>query len=138
MAMEQIGYVVEVLGTDVKVRVVRESACGGNCGACHGCPSGAVFVTCANDIDVPFMVGEEVVVEMPAKQFFGGTLGSYGIMTLCMLLGAILGYLLTKYEAVSVLGGFLGLVVGILLMRVFFQGRQAAIKVKRQNEMRKQ
>lgn len=138
MAMEQTGYVVEVLGTDVKVRVMRESACGGNCGACHGCPSGAVFVTCANDADAPFMVGEEVVIEMPTKQFLGGTLGSYGIMTFCMLLGAILGYLLTKHEAVSVLGGFWGLTAGILLMRVCFQGHQAAIKVKRQNEIRKQ
>ena len=138
MAMEQTGYVVEVLGADVKVRVMRESACGGNCGACHGCPSGAVFITCANDAGTPFKVGEEVIVEMPTKQFFGGTLGSYGIMTLSMLFGAILGYLLTKHEAVSVLGGFLGLTAGILLMRVCFQGHQTGIKVKRKNEIRKQ
>lgn len=135
--MEQIGYVVET-GDTIKVRVMRESACGGNCGACHGCPSEAVLITYPNEKDNPFEIGEQVVIEMSATHFLRGTFGSYGVMTVCMLTGAILGYVFSKQEIVSIAGGFAGLMIGAVFMRLLFGRHTQTLKIKRQNEERKQ
>ena len=135
--MKQVGYVVQV-DEEVKIRVARESACGGNCGACHGCPSGAVFITCLNNKEHPFEIGEQVVIEMSSANFLKGTFGSYGVMTICMLLGAILGYAVTKNEITSVLGGVLGLILGAVWMRLMFGKHSQNLTIQRQNEERKQ
>ena len=132
MAMEQIGYVTQIDDHEVKIRVMRESACGGNCGACHGCPSGAILVTYPNDPEHLFFVGETVVIEMPTGKFLGGTLRSYGVMTLAMILGAILGYFLTHTELGSVFGTMIGFVVGVLFMRWLVHRQVNMICVKRQ------
>ena len=45
--MEQTGYVTKVSDGRIKVRVIRESSCGGNCVSCKGCPSGIQLIECA-------------------------------------------------------------------------------------------
>ena len=45
--MEQTGYVTKVSDDRIKVRVIRESSCGGNCVSCKGCPSGIQLIECA-------------------------------------------------------------------------------------------
>lgn len=112
MAMEQVGYVAELCGDFVKVRVDRESACGGNCAGCHGCPQNAVLISCNNDLKNPFELGEKVRIVMPTGTFFSGMLKSYGVLVLAVLLGAVLGFSCTHLEGVSVLGAFLGLLIG--------------------------
>lgn len=112
MAMEQTGFVAELCGDKVKVRVDRESACGGNCAGCHGCPNHAVLITCANDMENPYELGEKVQVVMSTGTFFSGMFLSYGILILMVLLGAVVGFCLTRLEGVSVLGAFLGLLLG--------------------------
>ena len=134
MAMEQIGCVAQVNEKEVKIRVMRESACGGNCGACHGCPTGAVLISYPNDPINPFVVGETVVITMASSQFIEGTLYSYGLLTLTMILGAILGYCMTHMEIISVLGAFGGLTIGVLLMRYVTAKKTGTFYVKRQNE----
>ncbi len=134
MAMMQTGYVAKIESGTVKIRVMRESACGGNCASCHGCPSGTVFVTCKDEPQNPFVVGEEVLIEMPSKKFFSGMFGSYGIMALGMLLGASVGYGMTVTEGFSVLGAFLGLAVGAGLMRLLSKKRENDIQIIRQKE----
>ena len=134
MAMEQVGYVARVGEADVTIRVARESACGGNCGACHGCPSDAILVTCPNDDKHPYYIGEEVMLRMPSESFLSGTLLSYGLMSVTMLLGAILGYLFTHVEFGSVLGAFAGFAVGVLGMRWISRWHGNTIQAIRQNE----
>lgn len=112
MAMEQVGYVAELCGDFVKVRVDRESACGGNCAGCHGCPHNAILISCDNDLENPFTLGENVRVIMPTGIFFSGMLKSYGVLIFTVLLGAVVGYWLTHMEGFSVLGAFLGLLLG--------------------------
>ena len=131
MAMKNTGFVTEVLKDTVKVRVVRESACGGNCAGCHGCPSDAVIIECKKDGVTEFGVGDAVTVEMPNSSFFGGVLISYGLMTFTMIIGAIAGYVIFKNEIASVLGGFLGLTVGIALMKVLAKKQKIEITIKR-------
>lgn len=134
MAMTQTGYVAKIESGTVMIRAMRESACGGNCASCHGCPSGTAFVTCKDDLASPFVVGEEVLIAMPSKKFFSGMFGSYGVMALGMLLGASIGYGLTHTEGFSVLGAFLGLAVGAALMRLLSKKRENDIQIIRQKE----
>ncbi len=131
MAMEQIGYVSAIENGIAKIRVERESACGGNCGACHGCPSTAVFVTYPDDKDRPFRVGETVKVLMPTGKFFGGMMKSYGILIITVIVGAILGYCVNFTEGFSVLGAFLGLLVGGVVVHILSKKSHSGIVVKR-------
>ena len=44
--MVKSGFVVEVGEKLVKVRIERQSACGGNCAGCLGCPANAKIIEC--------------------------------------------------------------------------------------------
>ncbi len=132
MAMEQIGYVTAAEQDLIRVRVARESACGGHCASCKGCPSDAVVITGKNDAQNPYTVGEQVLVVMPTKHFLKGTAGSYGTLTVLMLLGGILGYKLGNTELFSVLGAGIGLAVGTWLIKRMFANSQTEIRIERQ------
>lgn len=109
--MKQTGYVTESDGNKIKVRVDRESACGGNCVSCKGCPTSAVIVECTAEGEVS--VGDVVVLSMDNKTFFKSTFFGYGLITILALLGAILGYIIVEAEGASVLGAILGVAVGL-------------------------
>ena len=130
MAMENKGFVTEVLGDIVKVRVARESACGGNCAGCHGCPADAVIVECKTN-DTLFNVGDDVIVTMSRKSFFQGVFGCYGLMTILMILCAVIGYSIWKSEIASVIGGFLGLAVGGIFMKIISAQKELEVKIRR-------
>ena len=131
MAMENKGFVTEVSGDIVKVRVVRESACGGNCAGCHGCPTDAVIVECKINNDTLFNVGDEVIVTMSRKSFFQGVFVCYGLMTILMILGAVAGYSIWRSEIASVLGGFLGLAVGGIFMKIISVRKEIGVKISK-------
>lgn len=133
MAMRQQGCVVQADETKITVRVMRESACGGNCSMCHGCPSDAILVSCPNDKTHPFSVGETVLLEMSGKSFLSGTLKSYGLLTLTTVLGAGMGYWRFATELASVVGMLVGLLTGTALMCVFAKKEEKFV-VKRQNK----
>ena len=130
MAMEQFGYVMDITDTEVKIRVMRESACGGNCTGCHGCPSGVVEITCPIDPEHLVKIGDKVTLEMPAVFFFKNAFWSYGIMTIFFLCGAILGYFISRKESGSIIGAFVGLVVAVLIMRKINSLNNSKIKIK--------
>ncbi len=134
MAMEQTGYVARIENGIAKIRVDRESACGGNCGACHGCPQTAVMVSYPNDLEKPFEVGEEVRILMPTEKFFLGMLKSYGVLIFVVLAGSILGYNLTKTEEFAVLGAFLGLLLGGGLVHLLSKKADTDIVVQRMDK----
>lgn len=132
--MEQIGYVTRIVDGMAKIRVDRESACGGNCAGCHGCPQNAVIISVKDDADNPFEIGERVILNMKTGHFFSGLFKSYGVLIITMLLGAIMGYLLFKTEGFSVLGGFMGLIIGGIIVRLANKREQIPISVKRINK----
>ncbi len=131
MAMEQIGYVTGIDNGIAKIRVDRESACGGNCGACHGCPNTAVLVSFPNDPHAPFVIGEKVRILMPTGTFFFGIIKSYGVLILSVLAGAILGYSLHHGEGFAVLGAGLGLVLGGCLVHVLSRKAKPSMRIQR-------
>lgn len=134
MAMRQEGYVTEVTESAVKVSVIRESACGGNCAHCNGCPAGTVIITCTPDLAHPVKVGDRVILEMPTGGFFKNVFFSYGVMSILFLTGAILGYIITKRESMSILGAAAGLLLGIAVMTSFNRIYKSKISIKYEQE----
>lgn len=114
--MEQIGYVVKLCGDKIKVRVERESSCGGNCASCKGCPSNAVIIECAAPQAVK--VGDTVKLVMRTKSFFANAAVGYGFPVLLMIIGAIVGYYMGKSETASVFGVILGLAAAMVLLKI--------------------
>lgn len=117
--MKQYGYVTEVYNDKVKVRVVRESSCGGNCVSCKGCPAEAVTTECVAVGDLS--VGDRVCLTIPEKVFYRNTFLGYGLTTLLMILGAIVGYVAFASETASVLGTFVGLAAGLTLAKFVYR-----------------
>ena len=127
--MNNIGYVKEVSEKTITVAVPRQSACGGNCSGCKGCPSDTAIVTC--DRDDEFSVGQQVMVEMGKGSFFGGIFLTYGVMTITLFSGAVIGYLLFRNELASVLGGILGVISGGGIVKATCKGKEIKIKIKK-------
>lgn len=116
--MEQIGYVTEVQGDRVLVRVDRESACGGNCVSCKGCPTDAIIVECKHT--EPLERGDRVRLLMQNKSFFKNMFLGYGLSVIVMILGAVLGYIMFKAELASVLGAVVGLLFSLLAVKLIY------------------
>ena len=64
--MRNTGIVIEKTEDNVKLRFIRESACGGNCASCGGCSSKPIEVTVKNTLDA--RVGDKVEVESDTKK----------------------------------------------------------------------
>ncbi len=127
--MEQRGYVTEINNGILKVRVDRESACGGHCVSCNGCPSAAVIVECDAIADVS--VGDTVVLSVSSGRFFKNAFWGYGFITLLILIGAIVGYNIKPSDNASVLGAFIGLVTGLIIVKLLFRKSKAKLTAKK-------
>lgn len=123
--MIQKGYVTEVGEGYVKVRVERQSACGGNCASCLGCPSDAKIVKCPCRGTV--VKGDTVELVMDGGRFFKNIFWGYILPTVLTVAGAAAGYILTKKEGASVLGAGLGLAAGLALDRIIFRRKETEI-----------
>lgn len=129
--MKQVGYVTYASDEEIKVRVDRTSACGGNCAGCHGCPSDAVIITAKNDANPPYQVGEEVKIIQKNSIFFTGTFGSYGLLSACILLGIVIGYYITRQDIYAVFGGLIGFGIGALMMKLLFRKHRRDFQIER-------
>ena len=77
--MVQRGYVTEVGDKFVKVRIERQSACGGNCASCLGCPAEAKIIECP--YRGKLVKGDRVELVMEDKRFFKNVFWGYGLPT---------------------------------------------------------
>lgn len=127
--MKQYGYITEVLNDTIKVRVIRESSCGGNCVSCKGCPTDAVIIECDKNDD--YCVGEKVGLIMNDKTYYKGLFWGYGLLILLTVILSVLGYYLFKTELASVLGGGIGLILGLLLSKLIFKNKEIEIKAEK-------
>lgn len=120
--MKQKGYVVEVNNGIARVRVNRASACGGSCVSCKGCPTDSVTVDCRTEGEV--MPGDCVELTMSNSRFFRNSYFGYVQTTLLMVFGAVIGYMIFKTDAASVIGAAAGLAAGILAARLVFSEKR--------------
>ena len=81
--------------------------------------------------DIRAVEGETVKIIMPDKKFLSGALLGYGILVLAMLLGGIIGYIISKNDIFSAVLSFLSLAIVLLLYRIIFKNRKDDIKIER-------
>ncbi len=127
--MKQCGYVTEIFEDTIRVRVVRESSCGGNCVSCKGCPTDAVIVECEKNDD--YYLGEKVFLLMNDKAYYKSLFWGYGQLILLTVILSVLGYNIFKTEFSSVLGGGIGLVIGLLISKLIFMNRKCEIRAEK-------
>ncbi len=127
--MRQEGYVVAASGDMVKIRVDRESACGGNCVSCKGCPAEAVIIECKTEEKLA--VGDRVEMTMPTGRFLGNAALGYGFLTVLAICGAVLGYTFWKSEGASVLGALVGIILGIAIFKIVFAEDRNEIRIEK-------
>ncbi|MDY3030723.1 MAG: SoxR reducing system RseC family protein [Clostridia bacterium] len=100
--MKQTGTVVSVNGTEAKIRIHRESACGGNCASCGGCKSETV-VTAENKAGAA--AGDRVELEMPSSRVLGAAVWVYIIPIIFFVIGDIIFNRIFHSEGMAALGG---------------------------------
>jgi len=116
--IEENARVVRREGDYAWVETQRKSACG-QCSARKGCGTSVLdkvlgrrrsVVRVLNPVDAA--PGDEVVIGLGEGAFVRGSLAVYALPLVTLLLGAILGEWLGGSDALSVLGGLLGLAAG--------------------------
>ena len=98
--MEQTGYVTKVSDDRIKVRVIRESSCGGNCVSCKGCPSGIQLIECAAYDGAA--VGDRVILYADSKSVIGGAAVGYAVPAALAILGSVGVFALYSTDIASV------------------------------------
>lgn len=131
--MNNIGKITQIQGNTAKIKIVRDSACGSNCQSCGGCELKDHFITAdiKNDFDFIPKVGDNVTISLDDKTFYTYSALGYGIFIILLILGAVLGYVKFKTDSASVLGGFLGLAVGFLFLKLMFRSKKSAYKIQK-------
>lgn len=130
--MNNTGKVTEITDSSVKIKIVRDSACGGNCQSCAGCELKDHFITAdLTDLDFTPQVGDCVNIFLDNKVFYGYTIAGYAVFVILLILGAVSGYMKFKTEDASVLGAFLGLAIGFLALKLIFKNKKSAYKIQK-------
>lgn len=126
--MEQTGYVLESKNGIAKVRVERESSCGGNCVSCKGCPTGAVIVDAKDTIGLSR--GDVVTLFEDTKKVIGYAVVGYGLMALLLVVGAVIGYIITKNDVLSLVSAAVFLLLGFLIVKLLFRNVKSEFYIK--------
>ena len=127
--MENIGIVTQIVGETAKIRIDRESACGGNCVSCKGCPSSAVIIDIENTVGL--CVGDRVKLTLDNKEFLKSALIGYGVMVVLMVVCAVLGYMLLHNESASVICGLSGLIIGFLILKIVYRNPKEKYNIEK-------
>ncbi len=116
--MEKIGVVTEIRGDFVLVTVSRDSACGENCAACGLCRnSREMTIELKNTGN--FKKGDKLRLVSDSKAFVSHSAIGYLSLTILLILGGILGSL-TRNEWFAFGGSLIGVLLGILIIKLFF------------------
>lgn len=89
--MNQIGKVISSDYDQALVQVIRQSACGGNCGSCGTSCSSGILLSVSNSIDAK--QGELVIIESETPQILKGA----ALFYIFPLLVVTFGIFITKY-----------------------------------------
>lgn len=116
--MKQIGIVEAVNGTEARVKIKRESACGGNCASCGGC-GGAKTTTVVAQNKAVAVVGDMVELEMPSGTVLSAAAAVYIIPLVAFIVGDVLANNIFKSELKSLLGGlaFMAAAYGAVILK---------------------
>lgn len=126
--MEQTGYVIESKNGIAKIRVNRESACGGNCVSCSGCPANAVIVEAEDNIGL--RKGDMITLYEDSRKVIKYAIIGYGFMALLLVIGAYIGYMITKRDIMALISAAVFLLVGFLIVKLIFKNIDSKFIIK--------
>ncbi len=134
--MKNKGIISEINGEKAKIKVLRESACGGNCASCSGCELKNHYVEAdiKKEFDFSPKVGDEVQITMDDKLFYTYAIAGYGIFVLFLIVGAVLGWYLLRNENSAIIGGALGIAVAFFAVKLIFKNKKTGLKVSKIEE----
>lgn len=124
--MEKYGVVIEADEKYARVKVERESACGGNCASCGLCASNSAYIKVKNTEKLE--KGDNVRILCDDTRFLKRCAVGYLSLTALMILGGALGA--RGGESASFFGAAAALLCGILLLRRTFS-RDMNIKTEK-------
>lgn len=124
--MEKYGIVIETDEKYARVKVERESACGGNCASCGMCGSTGAYIKVRNTEKLE--KGDKVRVVCDDTRFLKRCAVGYLSLTALMILGGALGA--RGGEVASFFGAAAALLCGILILRRTFS-RDMNIKTEK-------
>lgn len=125
--MEQTGYVVYADSSSAKVRVDRESACGGHCVSCKGCPTEAVIVELKNEHGLK--EGDTVTMYEDTKKVIKYAFIGYGLLAVLLVVGAVVGFMLTKKDIFALLFAAVFLAIGFVIIKLLFRNVESEFSV---------
>lgn len=114
--MTQDAIVVKCLPNDMaEVVVTRTTACGSNCGNCESCIFQSELKTPARNL-IGAKPGQRVVIESQSSKVYGAIILVYIMPILLALAGYFAVYALGGSEGLCVLGTFIGLALGAVII----------------------
>lgn len=108
--LEAVGKVMRIDGETAVVRIVRQSACSGNCSECSGCANRSMDTVARMQLKVD--VGDRVVLESDTTSIL---LGMFVVFILPLIL-PITAYILAAKIGFGLWAAAFGLVLSILVI----------------------
>ena len=100
-----------------EVVVTRSTACGSNCGNCESCIFQSEIKTVAKNL-INAGPGQRVVIESKSSRIYGAALMVYILPMVLALAGYFIAYAAGAAEGLCILGSFLGLGLGAVILVV--------------------
>jgi len=100
-----------------EVVVTRSTACGSNCGNCESCIFQSEIKTVARNL-INAGPGQRVVIESKSSRIYGAALMVYILPMVLALAGYFIAYGIGAAEGICILGSFLGLALGAVILVV--------------------
>ncbi len=116
--MEQIGTIIGLKGSIVKVACKTKLGCGG-CAGCKSCTTDITYIEARNTLHAK--LGDEVYIAMEKSSYNKMMYLGYLFPTIFLLIGIIIGIALFKNELIAILLGFLFCVLTYVITGKIFK-----------------
>lgn len=116
--MKKEGIVICSEGDSVKVKILRESACGSDCSKCGAACKSREYILEAKNI-VNAQAGDRVVIEMPAKRVLNAAFLIYILPLAALMTGYFTAGFFTKSDVICALAGFIFMIIGFFLLHIY-------------------
>ncbi len=115
--MQQTGVVTEVINNRIKIKILRPSACSGNCSECGACSSKNHLVEAENQVGAK--IGDEVLLDMTSNKVINAAFLTYILPLLMLVLGYYIGIVTRIGEGFSILMCFIFMVITFFILHLY-------------------
>jgi len=115
--MNEQGEVIEIIGDNVRVKIDRKSACGGNCADCGMCSKNANIIIAKNEANA--QQGDTVMVRMSSGNVLTAAFLVYVLPLIMFFAGYAVASFFTKNVGICVFLAFIFMVFCFFLVHVY-------------------